>query len=47
MGAVKVNLTPEEIAAVRKIAEESDIPGSRYDEAGMKLLWAESPPLKK
>ncbi|KIK64240.1 hypothetical protein GYMLUDRAFT_40526 [Collybiopsis luxurians FD-317 M1] len=47
MGAADVNLSSDEIAAVRKIAEESDIPGTRYSAAGMQIVLANTPPLPK
>ncbi len=47
MGAASVKLSAEEVATVRKIAEESDIPGTRYTEAGMQTVLKSTPPLKK
>ncbi|KAK0447806.1 NADP-dependent oxidoreductase domain-containing protein [Desarmillaria tabescens] len=46
-GAAKVRLSSEDVAAVRKIAEESDIPGTRYDEAGMNMVLVSTPELPK
>ncbi|KAJ3994863.1 NADP-dependent oxidoreductase domain-containing protein [Lentinula boryana] len=47
MGAADVKLSPEEINAVRKIAEESDIPGTRYAEKQMQTVLVNTPPLSK
>ncbi|KAJ6588999.1 NADP-dependent oxidoreductase domain-containing protein [Mycena capillaripes] len=47
LGAAAIKLTKEEIAAVRKIAEESEIPGTRYAEARMAGLLIDSPELPK
>ncbi|KAJ7473292.1 NADP-dependent oxidoreductase domain-containing protein [Mycena latifolia] len=47
MGASALRLTPEEIAAVRKIAEESEIPGGRYADNRMGMLLLDSPELPK
>jgi len=47
LGASAINLSTEEIAAVRQIAEESEIPGSRYDNARMAGLLLDSPELPK
>ncbi|KAJ7280242.1 NADP-dependent oxidoreductase domain-containing protein [Mycena rebaudengoi] len=46
-GAAAISLSKDEIAAVRKIAEESDIPGTRYNEAIMVTLRIDSPELPK
>jgi hypothetical protein len=47
MGASAIKLSPDEIAAVRKIAEESEIPGGRYNDARMAGLLLDSPELPK
>ncbi|KAL0576633.1 Aldo-keto reductase str7 [Marasmius crinis-equi] len=47
MGAEKVKLTPEEVALIRKYAEESDIPGDRYGAASLQHVLKQSPPLQK
>jgi aryl-alcohol dehydrogenase-like predicted oxidoreductase len=47
MGAAAVNLSPDEVAAIRKIAEESDIPGERYPEAAQAMVLVDTPPLQK
>ncbi|KAJ6602385.1 NADP-dependent oxidoreductase domain-containing protein [Mycena vulgaris] len=47
MSAAAIKLSTEEIAAVRQIAEESEIPGSRYNEARMAGLLLDSPELPK
>ncbi|KIK64241.1 hypothetical protein GYMLUDRAFT_83540 [Collybiopsis luxurians FD-317 M1] len=47
MGAADVNLSSDEIAAVRKIAEESDIPGTRYAAVGMQRVMVKTPLLPK
>ncbi|KAJ7678356.1 NADP-dependent oxidoreductase domain-containing protein [Mycena rosella] len=47
MGASKIKLSPEEIAAVRQIAEESDVPGGRYEASGMAGVLIDSPELPK
>ncbi|KAF9071188.1 Aldo keto reductase [Rhodocollybia butyracea] len=46
MEAANVKLNANEIATVRKISEESDIPGTRYGEAGMQIVMVKTPPLK-
>ncbi|KAK7028291.1 Aldo-keto reductase [Favolaschia claudopus] len=45
LGASAVKLDVEEIAAVRKIAEESEIPGTRYSEERMVGILIDSPEL--
>ncbi|KAJ7207937.1 NADP-dependent oxidoreductase domain-containing protein [Mycena pura] len=47
VGASQIKLSAEEIAAVRQIAEESEIPGSRYNAARMAGLLLDSPELPK
>ncbi|KAJ7471902.1 NADP-dependent oxidoreductase domain-containing protein [Mycena latifolia] len=47
MGAATVKLSPEEIAAVRQIAEESEVPGGRYNDAMMGGVFLDSPELPK
>jgi len=46
-GASQIKLSAAEIAAVRQIAEESEIPGSRYSAARMTGLLLDSPELPK
>ncbi|KAI0266188.1 Aldo/keto reductase [Gloeopeniophorella convolvens] len=44
LGALKVRLSAEEIAEVRKIAERADaIPGERYPASRMKAIFADTP----
>ncbi|THU78477.1 Aldo/keto reductase [Dendrothele bispora CBS 962.96] len=45
MGASSVKLTPEEIAKIRKIAEECELPGNRYGPGFNEMAYVESPPL--
>ncbi|KAF8147787.1 NADP-dependent oxidoreductase domain-containing protein [Mycena galopus ATCC 62051] len=45
--ASAIKLSAEEIASVRQIAEESEIPGSRYADARMAGLLLDSPELSK
>lgn len=47
MGAAEVRLSGDEIKAVRKISEESDIPGDRYAKANMQFVLVNTPPLQK
>ncbi|KAE9396636.1 Aldo/keto reductase [Gymnopus androsaceus JB14] len=47
MGGAAVKLTPEEVAAIRKIAEESEIPGERYPEAALATVMVDTPPLQE
>jgi len=48
IGAAKVKLTPEEIAAVRKIAEEGDaIPGDRFQPGWREFAYTSNPPLNE
>jgi len=47
MGAADVKLSADEINAVRKISEESDIPGTRYAKSGMQVVLVKTPPLQK
>ncbi|KAJ7119571.1 NADP-dependent oxidoreductase domain-containing protein [Mycena epipterygia] len=47
LGAAAVRLSPEEVSAVRKIAEESEVPGNRYDGANMAQVLLDSPELPK
>ena len=46
LGAAKVHLTAEENEAIRKIAVEADVGGSRYPEFMMAPLFGETPELK-
>ncbi len=45
MGGLNVHLSQEEVATIRKLAVESDIPGDRYGPGAMEMAEAESPPL--
>ncbi|KAJ7485202.1 NADP-dependent oxidoreductase domain-containing protein [Mycena galericulata] len=47
LAAASLKLSADEIAAVRRIAEESEIPGGRYNEARMAGLLLDSPELPK
>ncbi|KAJ7074663.1 NADP-dependent oxidoreductase domain-containing protein [Mycena amicta] len=49
LGASSIKLSKEEIAEIRKIAEESEagIPGTRYSENRMAMLLLDSPELEK
>ncbi|KAK0434540.1 NADP-dependent oxidoreductase domain-containing protein [Desarmillaria tabescens] len=47
LGAAKVQLSQGEIAAIRKLAEESDIPGARYGATGMAAVMQATPELPK
>ncbi|KAG7440146.1 Aldo/keto reductase [Guyanagaster necrorhizus] len=47
LGAAKVKLSQEEVAAIRILAEESDIPGERYSAAGMGTVLQQTPELSK
>ena len=47
MGAANFKLTAEEVALIRKYAEESEIPGDRYGAGGMQYVLKQSPPLQK
>ncbi|KAJ7080948.1 NADP-dependent oxidoreductase domain-containing protein [Mycena belliarum] len=47
IGAAKIKLSADEVAAVRKIAEESEVPGERYPEFVMAGLLLDSPELPK
>ncbi|KAJ6632596.1 NADP-dependent oxidoreductase domain-containing protein [Mycena sp. CBHHK59/15] len=47
LGAAAIKLSAEDIAAVRQIAEASEIPGGRYDDARMAGLLLDSPELPK
>ncbi|THU95956.1 Aldo/keto reductase [Dendrothele bispora CBS 962.96] len=42
MGAASVKLSPEEIAQIRKIAEESEVPGDRYPPGQQEKVRVES-----
>ncbi|THU95959.1 Aldo/keto reductase [Dendrothele bispora CBS 962.96] len=42
MGAASVKLSPEEIAQIRKIAEESEVPGDRYPPGHQAMVRVES-----
>ncbi|KAJ7204999.1 NADP-dependent oxidoreductase domain-containing protein [Mycena pura] len=45
--ASKIKLSPEEIASVRRIAEESELPGGRYSADRMAGVLLDSPELPK
>ncbi|SJL06522.1 related to aldo-keto reductase (AKR13), puatative [Armillaria ostoyae] len=47
LGATKVKLDQEEIAAIRKLSEENDIPGERYGEGAMAFVLQGTPELSK
>ena len=47
MGAEDVKLNQDDISAVRKIAEEAEIPGDRYEGAFLEILMRDTPPLPK
>ncbi|KAF9031837.1 Aldo/keto reductase [Hymenopellis radicata] len=47
VGADNVKLSKEEVAEIRKAAEATDIPGSRYGPGMMEMVCVESPPLEK
>jgi hypothetical protein len=40
-----VKLTPEEVAAVRKLADDAEIPGNRYGETHTSQVYIDSPEL--
>ena len=44
-GASIVQLTAEEVAAVRKVSEEAGLVGNRYAEYHMSLVQKPTPPL--
>ncbi|KAG7440952.1 Aldo/keto reductase [Guyanagaster necrorhizus] len=46
LGAELLRLTPPEIAEIRQIAEETEIPGDRYGPGFLELTYVESPALK-
>lgn len=45
VGGVKIELSKEEEQAIRKACEEADVGGTRYPEAFMQTLYADTPPL--
>ncbi|KAH9849046.1 Aldo/keto reductase [Lenzites betulinus] len=46
LGALSLKLSPEDVAEIRKIADVADKTlGPRYHEAGMQLIFADTPPL--
>ncbi|KAK0440624.1 NADP-dependent oxidoreductase domain-containing protein [Armillaria borealis] len=47
LGAANVKLSQEEIAAIRKLSEESDIPGERYGAGAMEFVLQGTPELSK
>jgi len=46
VGALKVRLTADEVAAIRKAVENAEVHGGRYPEAMAGALFADTPPLK-
>lgn len=40
-----MKLTPEEVAGVRKLADDADIPGERYGEMNLNMVLIDSPEL--
>ncbi|KAK0218722.1 NADP-dependent oxidoreductase domain-containing protein [Armillaria fumosa] len=47
LAAANVKLSQEEMVAIRKLAEESDVPGTRYSAAGMSSVLQGTPELSK
>ncbi|KAF9010972.1 Aldo/keto reductase [Hymenopellis radicata] len=47
VGAANVKLTPDEVAEIRKVAEETELPGGRYADGFLQLTYVDSPELKK
>ncbi|KIY43339.1 Aldo/keto reductase [Fistulina hepatica ATCC 64428] len=47
MGAANVQLSPEEVAEIRAIAETADIPGTRYGSDAMAIIHRDTPALKQ
>ncbi len=48
LGAMKLSLTPEDVAEVRRLAEAADerqTVGARYNALGIQLSYLETPPL--
>lgn len=43
--AARVGLTEEEVLELRRIAEDTDLPGERYGPGVLELTYVESPPL--
>lgn len=43
--SLKVSLSKEEVAQIRKVSEEAETVGSRYPQAVMSSLFADTPPL--
>lgn len=46
VGALSVKLTHEEVEEIRKVVDAAEVHGLRYPERMMKLLFADTPPLK-
>lgn len=47
MGGAAVRLSPQEVATIRKITEESEILGERYPEATIAMTMVDTLPLQK
>jgi hypothetical protein len=47
INSASVKLDKEELAAVRKLAEESELPGERLPAASMQHVLKDTPELKK
>lgn len=47
IGALKVKLTKEEEQKIRRACEEAEVHGTRYPEAFMSSLFADTPPLEE
>ena len=45
VAAMKIVLTPEEVAHIRKLIVDTDFEGDRYPESMMKLIFSETPAL--
>jgi hypothetical protein len=45
MGALKIELTPEEDQEMRKVVETAEVHGDRYPDFAMHTLFADTPPL--
>lgn len=47
MGSLKVELTKEEVATIRKAVEEAEVAGTRYPEQFLKMCYADTPELEE
>ncbi|RMZ66181.1 short chain dehydrogenase reductase [Pyrenophora seminiperda CCB06] len=47
VGSLKISLTKEEEAEIRKACEEAEVSGSRYPEVYMQYCYASTPPLER